>query len=104
MAEPGRPFSPARLVAHWAVNRETVRRLILQGRLRAFRVGNQYRIRRLDAEAYERENDTCATASDRSPDAPTSTLSGPKRAAPEPWLQAARTTRKLRRFSPTSED
>ena len=42
MAEPGRPFSLKTLADYWGVTPETVRQRILDGSLKAFRVGRAY--------------------------------------------------------------
>ncbi len=58
VAEPARPYSPKSLAEHWAVTTETVRRRILEGSLKAFRVGRAYRIQRAEVVAYEERNAT----------------------------------------------
>ncbi len=67
MAEPGRPYTCKTLAEHWGVTAQTVRQLIGDGKLRAFKVGKGYRIPREAVGAFEEEQSTCATRSDPSP-------------------------------------
>ena len=53
MAEPARPFTPETLAERWLCSAETVRQLVHQGRLRAFRVGRMIRIPLVAVEEYE---------------------------------------------------
>lgn len=53
MAEPSRPFTPETLAERWLCSAETVRQLVNQGRLRAFRVGRMIRIPLVAVEEYE---------------------------------------------------
>lgn len=50
----------------WVVHPQTVRALIHRGQLRALMVGGQYRIRRVDLDAFERANlrNRCSTRPD----------------------------------------
>lgn len=46
-------YTPETLGDHWGVSAATVRNLVREGSLRAFRVGRQIRIRPDDVNAYE---------------------------------------------------
>ncbi|GGA13779.1 MULTISPECIES: helix-turn-helix domain-containing protein [Salipiger] len=52
MAAP-RPYTPDDLAARWGCSGETVRNMIREGELPAFRVGRMYRIRPEIVEEYE---------------------------------------------------
>ncbi len=62
MAVPARPYTPKSLAEYWGVNTETVRRLILDGSLQAFRVGRSYKISRAEVAAFEERNATCESS------------------------------------------
>ncbi len=67
MAEPGRPYTCKTLADYWGVTPETVRQRILDGSLRAFKVGRGYRIPREAVAAFQEEQSTCNIESDPSP-------------------------------------
>ena len=67
MAEPGRPYSLKTLAEHWGVTSETVRQRILDGSLKAFKIGRGYRIPRDAVAAFQEEQSTCNIESDPSP-------------------------------------
>ena len=67
MAEPGRPYSLKTLAEHWGVTTETVRQRILDGSLKAFKIGRTYRIPREAVLAFQQEQSTCNIESEKSP-------------------------------------
>ncbi len=48
-----RPYTPNSLADRWGCSAQTVRNLISEGRLRAFRVGRLFRIKPEAVEEYE---------------------------------------------------
>lgn len=49
-------YKPSELAEIWGVSRSMIQKLISQGRLGALRIGDMWRIRESDVEAYEAAN------------------------------------------------
>lgn len=59
-------YTPRTLAKHWQCSERSVRRVINEGKLVTFRVGNLYRIPRRAVEEYEEHNTVVADFPDAS--------------------------------------
>ena len=51
--ESNRPFSVAQLARHWGVSESMIRKLIAEGKLPAFKIGNLFRVSADEVRRYE---------------------------------------------------
>ncbi|HDZ73680.1 MAG TPA: helix-turn-helix domain-containing protein [Aurantimonas coralicida] len=98
MAEPSRHYTVKSLAAHWAVDEETIRRMIKKRRIAHLKIESSTRIPVAAVKAYEKAN-LCPAAPDpsrnsgssASPDADTGTSFGPSAADRRKYRRARKT-------------